>query len=340
MLLSKRRVLLALQVFLIVLLLVPIGWQLYCLYVYHQASTIPAPPHFGNSPANIREASAGGQNEEVRFVVAGDSRGFGTFELLMDQINVLKPQFIVLVGDISRRATEGDHLFLQLEMATEMVTKCPVFYAVGNHDVGPRYPRSTWEQTYGPSQFSFMRQGNLFIICDIPKEPDEAAKGMQFLEDELRAKSAGAKRIFVFNHVPPDLGMSWKGEPLPQQERFMALLEQYEVDYLICGDYHSYAAIDMGKTRLIITGGGGADLRGGMFSFHHAVLITAREDTVEERICAVPSILAPGDRMESEALASVVPFIRQHKLLVGAANILILLGIVILAVRVARAVRR
>jgi len=338
---SRWRALLALQVLAIVLLLVPICWQLYCLYLYHVTRSVNTPAHFGNGPANIRTASSGTQDgQDLRFVVAGDSRGYGTFEVLMEEIKILKPEFIVLVGDIARRGTKGDHLFLQLEMATEMITDCPVFYVVGNHDIGPAFPISTWEQAYGPSQFSFMRGGNLFIVAHIPLDPDQAAKGMQFLEEELQAKSAGAHRVFVFNHIPPDFSMGWKNEPLPQQGKFLALLDHYGVDYLISGHYHGYASVNVGKLRIIVTGGGGADLKGGSLGFHHALLMTLRNDTVEERLCSVPAIFALEDRVESEAIATAIPFIRQHKLLVGGVNVFILLLLFVLTRRVVRAVRR
>lgn len=340
---------LALRLGCIAVLLVPVGWQLYCLYLSQQVRLLALPPHFGNRPDNVRAASTEGAADaamgqakprELKFLVAGDSQSRGTFESLMDELERLKPDFAVLLGDITRHATEGDHQFLQLEMAEEMATDFPVFYVVGNHDIGPGFSLARWEQTYGPSQFWFVRGGTLFIIVHITRDPAQAAAGIDFLEETLEAHASSADHIFVFNHVPPEFSAAYAHDPPAGQERLLDLLARHGVNYFIAGHYHGYVRIERGRTNFIVSGGGGASLRGGSLGFHHGMVFTVRPDAVEERICVMPASLALEDRLESAAIARSIPFIRKHPWAVGGADAGILAVLCVLFIATVRHVRR
>ena len=303
------------------------GWQLFCYQKYTETRDLAPPANFGNWERNQRiasaDAAAGGSNE-FRLVVAGDSRGYGTFEVLMAELKKLKPDFLILLGDIARHGTEADHKFLQLEMNTEMQTDFPIFYVIGNHDIVPDYPPEVWEETYGPAQCFFMRNGNLFILAFIPESEPQAEIGVRFVEKTLNEQAPHAKRIFVINHIPPHISPDSPFDGFPHQDELLDLLARHKVDYFIAGDYHSYACVRLDDTNIIVSGGAGADLRGGSFGFHHAVVFDVSDKMVQERLCVVPGILALGDRMESEAIVACIPFIARHPFVVAGANIAIL----------------
>ena len=319
------------------------GWQLFCYCVHMEVSGVAPPANFGNWERNRHAAADDAMadaSDHFRFVVAGDSRGYGTFEVLMEELKKLNPDFLILLGDIARHGTEADHKFLQLEMSTEMQTDFPVFYVVGNHDIVPDYPPSVWEKTYGPAQCFFKRNGNLFILAFIPEIDPQAEIGIRFVEKTLQEQGPHAKRIFVFNHVPPRVSPDSPFDGFPHQDKLLDLLRRYEVDYFIAGDYHSYACARLNGTNIIVSGGGGSRLKGGSFGFHHAAVFDVSDTMVQERLCVIPGILALEDRLESEAIVACIPFIARHPFLVAGVDILLLGLTVAVAVNAAPKLRR
>ena len=291
------------------------AWQAYSLALYMMYRNVVLPTTFGNFDRNIAAAEKlPTDGHPLRFAVIGDSRGYGTFEELMAGLKGSNPDFLVLLGDISRTGKPGAHKFLQAEMASELATDFPVFYVIGNHDVGPGYPLKKWKQTYGRPEFFFRRAGNLFIITYIPGDPYAAAAGLDYLERTLKREAPSAHRVFVFNHIPPRISTDWSARSLPNQERLMKLLEEYRVGYFIAGDYHGYVRQQRGATTFLVSGGGGADLSGGNLGFHHDVLFTVSDDSVEERLCALPKAFGLGDRLESAAIDGLYSFFGRNPL--------------------------
>jgi hypothetical protein len=289
----------------IVLVLLFIMWEGYSSWLWLKYRNHNLPHTFGNFEHNIATVETSGKaKDDIRFAVLGDWRGYGTFEeLLKNELD-----FIVLLGDIARNPTDGDHKFLQARMSSVMDTDFPVFYVPGNHDIGPSYPLEKWKQTYGPSQFFFKLDGNLFIFTYLIG--DET--GLDYLEETLRHNASSVKRIFVFNHIPPDLGFGWGARVLPHQERLIKLLDTYQVDYFIGGDYHGYARVQNGATAFLISGGAGAKLAEGGGGFHFAVLFTIKDEKVQEKLCILSTSFDPMRKLMGKALSNFIPFVGIH----------------------------
>lgn len=302
-----------------VLVLLFIMWEGYSCWLWTKYHDLTIPHTFGNFRRNISAVETPNKaNNEIKFAVVGDWRGYGTFdELIKNELD-----FIVLLGDIARNPTDGDHKFMQVRITTKMLTDYPVFYVAGNHDVGPSYSLEKWERTYGPSQFYFKIDGNLFIFTYLTDDE----KGLDYLEQNLRKNASSAKRIFVFNHNPPDLGFDWKARVLPHQERFIRLLDTYRVNYFIGGDYHGYARVRKGATTFLISGGGGAGLEDRDFGFYHSVVFTIKDEMIQERICILSRSFDPMRKLMSRAFSWFIPFVGTHRL------IMIIINFVILAV--------
>src|SRR5210317_378932 len=80
--------------------------------------------------------------ENFQFVIIGDRTGganaLGTFNLAVDQINLLQPEFVINVGDlIEGYPIDEDDLNSMWEESDKMISKLqmPFFYTIGNHDV-------------------------------------------------------------------------------------------------------------------------------------------------------------------------------------------------------------
>lgn len=322
LLLSKRMSTIAC----IVLVLLFFLWEGYSCWLWLKYRNLSLPHTFGNFEHNISTVETLGKARgEIRFAVLGDWRGYGTFEeLLKNELD-----FIILLGDIARNPTDGDHKYLQARLTNKLLADYPVFYVPGNHDVGPSYTLRKWEQAYGPSQFFFKLDGNLFIFTYLIG----SEAGLDYLEEILRHNASSAKRIFVFNHTPPDLGFNWEVRVLPHQERFIKLLDTYRVDYFIGGDYHGYARVRNGATTFMINGGAGADLDEGSGGFHFAMLFTIKGEMFQEKLCTLSSYFDPMRKLMYRAFVRFIPFVGMHRFTMVVIN-LASLAVVVMMVRI------
>ena len=319
----------------VLVLLAALAFQAATLYYQYLDLPEPLPPNVGNRPSTVSLLPPKAAGAMIRFGVIGDSRGAETFETLMDRLEHEHVDFIVLLGDMSYAATETSHEMFRIEMGSEVKPACPVFYVVGNHDVGPRYPLSTWEEHYGPSQFFCKYGDNLFVFAYLVSQGENAdleQKGFDFLARTLAEQTAGAKRIFVFNHVPapgtgkfPEMGMTHGPE-------VMDLLRKYHVDYFIASHYHGFAECELNGTHHLITGGGGARLDDPDRNFHHAVVIGVSPGGIDWRIIELDQGFFSEDAFERICRLNLWPIISMFPVLTVVADAGLVL-LLVLAVR-------
>jgi hypothetical protein len=234
------------------------------------AAPAPQGPVPWTSLAPLREP------EEFRFVVVTDRTGEhrdGVFESAMPRINLVRPEFVVSVGDLIEGYTE-DPLVLDREWdeieAAVATLQMPFFYAPGNHDMSNAVMAEAWHARFGPSYYHFSYRGVLFVVLNSelfgmvhdPKTPLPGpwtqAGQMAWLERVL-AENAGARWTFVFLHQP-----LWDAkEPGPDWLRVEELLGQRPYT-VFAGHYHRYTQHLRNDRQLITlaTTGGGSRLRG------------------------------------------------------------------------------
>lgn len=106
------------------------------------------------------------------FAIIGDLTGgerAGVFEVAVEQINLLRPEFILSVGDLVEGGTE-DTLQLKKEYDhfDERVhkAKAPFFHVAGNHDLTNPVMRTYWEHRYGRRYYHIVYQNVLFLMMD------------------------------------------------------------------------------------------------------------------------------------------------------------------------------
>jgi hypothetical protein len=230
---------------------------------------------------------------EFRFVVVTDRTGDhrdGVFESAMPRINLVRPEFVVSVGDLIEGYTEDpvvlDREWDEIEAAVGRL-QMPFFYAAGNHDMSNRTMAEAWHARFGPSYYHFLYRDVLFVVLNSelfgmvhdPKTPLPGpwtqAEQMAWLERTL-AENAGARWTFVFLHQP-----LWDAaEVHPDWLRVEELLgaRPYTV---FAGHYHRYTQHVRNDRQLITlaTTGGGSRLRGtqrGEFDHVAQVTMTAQ----------------------------------------------------------------
>ena len=110
--------------------------------------------------------------DKFTFAVFSDLTGGereGVFDVAMEQIRLLRPEFVMNVGDLIEGGTEDlDQLKLEWDEFDSRTSRAigPVFYAGGNHDLINPVQWEVWEERYGPRYYHFRYKDVLFLVLD------------------------------------------------------------------------------------------------------------------------------------------------------------------------------
>lgn len=113
-----------------------------------------------------------GADEKFTFAVFSDLTGGereGIFEIAVAQLNLLRPELIINVGDLIEGSTEDPvEVDSQWDSFDERAAKAkaPVFYVGGNHDLTGEFLQSVWDERYGSSYYHFVYKNTLFLVLD------------------------------------------------------------------------------------------------------------------------------------------------------------------------------
>lgn len=250
----------------------------------------PKPEFLGNTPRNIRRLEKSVDPHDFTFVVLGDTRwGTATFKALLDIASKDKPAFAVILGDFVNRPKPVRHELFNAIMAEQHLA-FPVFLIPGNHDVHPDAPFTLedFEQTYGPAQFYFTIGDRLFLFLNNSPPYDRTGQYLRFMREVLLEHRSKARDIFVFMHRPlSGLSPDVPGADLGQSQTFQQLAQEFGVRYVFAGDHHAYVKAQKNGTTYLITGGGGAHLRGQQGRFHHLLRMAVQDGTTQETVIAI-----------------------------------------------------
>ena len=100
--------------------------------------------------------------------LTGDERD-RVFEIAIAQLALLRPEFIINVGDLIEGGTgdtgEIDRQWTSFNERAERAT-APLFYVGGNHDLNNAPLRDAWTARYGHSYYHFIYRNTLFLVLD------------------------------------------------------------------------------------------------------------------------------------------------------------------------------
>jgi len=141
---------------------------------------------------------------------------------------------------------------------------------------------------------------------------------LTFLERVLQAERQEAKRVFVFQHVPPPVTREFSFDDIKQPQKLIEIFDRFKVNYVIAGDYHGYVRLSKVDTNYIVSAGGGAELRKNKYgAFFHALVITVNQDEVTEKILLVPHKTNIENVLEYLIIARLWPWVEQRRFLAG-----------------------
>jgi len=124
-----------------------------------------------------------------RFVIHSDITGSerqGVFEVAVEQINLLRPEFIISVGDLIAGTDDRSEVDQAWDRYAQRVgkAKAPVFYVGGNHDLLGQALREAWEERHGPRYYHFEYKDTLFLVLDTEDHSPERFEEISRLRAE------------------------------------------------------------------------------------------------------------------------------------------------------------
>jgi hypothetical protein len=110
--------------------------------------------------------------DKFTFAVFSDLTGGereGIFEIAIAQLSLLRPEFIINVGDLIEGGTADlTEIERQWKSFDDRAAKATarVFYVGGNHDLTGELLQSVWQSRYGRRYYHFIYRNTLFLVLD------------------------------------------------------------------------------------------------------------------------------------------------------------------------------
>lgn len=195
------------------------------------------------------------------------------FSRAVEQINRLKPRFVIHCGDLVNQLPGGDAYPAQVaefqRIAGSIDASTPFLCVPGNHDMGDRPTPATlaaYRQSFGDDWFSFWAGGvcclvlNSNLYWDPTGAPEEQERQEAWFASALqKARDLRPQHILVFQHHPwflerPDDPDQYFTIPRLRRDPALALMRQAGVRAVISGHYHRNAYASDGELEMITTG--------------------------------------------------------------------------------------
>ena len=214
--------------------------------------------------------------QEFHFAIVSDRTGGerkGFFEKGIASINLLRPEFVMSVGDLvdGRGASEAE-LRRQWDEVEGFIgrLKMPFFHVVGNHDIWTGFTGMTparqtsidlWKELHGTNTYySFTYKGCLFLCLDVMERHDYFPPREPLPQHQIDwalgefARYPNVRWRFLFMHKPID----WTSDRWLAFER---KINKY--DYTVfCGDWHNFCTATRHGKKYYMLGTVGGDHSG------------------------------------------------------------------------------
>jgi hypothetical protein len=220
------------------------------------------------------------------FAVVSDRTGGnrpGVFAKAVAQLNIMRPAFVLSVGDLIPGFTDDDRdLASEWRTFQSLVRKLsmPFFYVPGNHDLASPAQEQHWRQRFGRRYYHFVFRDVLFLVLNADDPPGQ---GGNLGRDQLAyvrktlAASGNVRWSIVVLHRP-----LWDSDA-PEKNGWPAVEKalQGRSYTVFAGHMHRYRKTvrhHMNYYELATTGGG-SRLRGPRYGeFDHFVWVTMTRD--------------------------------------------------------------
>ena len=209
-------------------------------------------------------------DEPVRIVWMSDNQtGSTTFGEIIGQAAEQDPDLLFSVGDIVEDGyilEEWADLWFSPLQTADFAQTTPILFARGNHDRGYPYAYAYSSLPGNGFWYSFS-YGDIFVVVLDSQYSHTSERSWEdqaaFLAQALQSEAAlSASFKIVTFHQPPytnSQGSEWDGNE-DSRVHWVPILEDNDVDLVICGHSHVLARGDNNGVRYLIVGGAGAPL--------------------------------------------------------------------------------
>lgn len=188
------------------------------------------------------------------------SEGFAAeadlFQQAVAEANRLKPDFVVVTGDIGQNSMAPLEIAEVKRVASGLDRSIPIYWTPGNcdttfngHTASPEL-LETYRAEFGPDYHSFNHKGVGFIVLssaviyDPSEVPGEWESQLEFVKAALSASvERGDSKRIIFMHHPlftggPDDEDSPKHIPTVRRRPLISLCREYDVTAVFAGHLH------------------------------------------------------------------------------------------------------
>ncbi|MCE4565525.1 metallophosphoesterase [Maribellus sp. CM-23] len=184
---------------------------------------------------------------QLGFYPEGYQQDVEKFKQAVKQINELKPDFVVICGDLVNMP--NDSSYSDFKEVMDGFTM-PCYVAPGNHDV-QNTPNSTslsyYRETIGKDYFEFENKGYSFIVTNSQlwkaNVENESEKHNLWLKETLKNQGLKKHPVVVIGHYPlytknPDEEEAYFNLPLAKRQELLSLFQQNNVSAYLSGHTH------------------------------------------------------------------------------------------------------
>lgn len=242
---------------------------------------------------------------DFKFSILGDRTGLGSpevYERVWAEIDVLRPDFVVGVGDsiVGMKDPRAVAEWRELRRIWQRY-RYPLYLAPGNHDIWNSYSRKLFEKETGhPPHFSFNFQNAHFTVLDNSSGLMLSEGQLKYLEQDLQANRQRSPKFVIF-HQPFWIFFLKLGSGEFELHR---LAREYGVSHVFSGHGHQLLRLERDGVTYLEVGSSGASItrgtsRGQGFDegwFHHHVLATVKGTRVTLQVKHLGGKLYPVER--------------------------------------------
>ena len=169
------------------------------------------------------------------------------FRQAVRQVNLLKPDLVVICGDLVHDGSEKAFKdFVEIKNGFKM----PCYCVPGNHDFNNKLTAeglARYREAIGKDHFAVEHKGASFIFINTQlwMEPleGETEKQDAWLEEELKGACQKGNQIFIVEHYPlfvkkADERSSYKNLPKEKRLALLELFKRYHVAAVVGGHLH------------------------------------------------------------------------------------------------------
>ncbi len=242
-------------------------------------------------------------NEKFTFAILGDKTNGGEFnwpifDRAVEEINLLQPDFVIMIGDMIQGVTT-DTVFIN-QMWREFRSHAenldvPLYVLPGNHDISNEVMYDYWNEKIGLRYYSFVHNNSLFILLNSEeykkgKDGQLGKEQLDFIEEQLDANK-NVNQNFIFIHRPIWLKSDSRNGGYEEWQKVDSWIKNRNTT-VFAGHWHNlvFNKID-GKRHIVLSATGGNLTEKPMPElgyFHHYSIVTVDKDT------SVISYIKPG----------------------------------------------